>query len=55
MKCALTFLALAASANAFTTAPAAKSATALSAVFDKYPGAYDLRMKDFKFDPVSTS
>lgn len=52
MKTTAALLALAASASAFTsTQPAARS-TAVYAAIDEWDGAYDLRMKEFKFDPV---
>ena len=53
MKSALSLLALASAASAFTTAPATKSSTALNSVWDDYSGGFNFAMKDFKFDPVS--
>lgn len=54
MKSAVSLLALAAGASAFTsTAPATKSSALSATVWDKYDGGFDFRMKEFKFDPVS--
>lgn len=54
MKSAAILLALAAGASAFTTSsqPAASRSVAVNAVIDEWDGAYDLRGKEFKFDPV---
>ena len=54
MKTAITFLALAASASAFTTSSSPRSATtAVQASMDDMVGSIDARVIPFKFDPVS--
>uniref|UniRef100_A0A7S1UX61 Plastid light harvesting protein n=1 Tax=Grammatophora oceanica TaxID=210454 RepID=A0A7S1UX61_9STRA len=56
MKIPAAFLALCASASAFSTqrSGVAKT-TALSSVFDDYVGAVDYRGKKFEFDPLNLS
>jgi hypothetical protein len=54
MKTAAALLALAASANAFTTSKqAAPRTTAVEAAMDDYVGSVNLLGKEMKFDPVS--